>query len=146
MDIEEMKNVMVLLFRAVREKNSSLIEKYIGDNIIWHDGCYGENGSDVVLNWSKQDFLNVLMSNGCFGFEKEKTINFQIAEGDKIFSHVTYEGIFNKGNIYVYSPNGKKVRFNALYTARFENGLFAEMWVTLEGATILHQIGVVKLI
>ena len=143
---EEMKNIMELLFQAVREKNCSNIEKYIGDNIIWHDGCYGENGSDIILNWSKQDFMNVLLNNGSFGFEKEKTINFQIAEGDKVFSHLTYEGMFDKGNIYVYPPNNKKVRFNALYTTRFENGLIAEIWVTLEGATILHQIGAVKLI
>jgi predicted ester cyclase len=86
------------------------------------------------------------MNNGCFGFEKEKTINFQIAEGDKVFSHLTYEGVFDKGQIYVYPPNGKKVRFNALYAVRFENGLIVEIWVTLEGATILHQIGAVKLI
>jgi hypothetical protein len=137
---------MGLLFQAVRDKNCSHVEKYIGDNIKWHDGCYGENGSDILLNWSKQDFMNVLLNNGCFGFEKEKTINFQIAEGDKVFSHLTYEGVFDKGKIYVYPPNGKKVRFNALYTTKFENGLIVEMWVTLEGATILHQIGAVKLI
>ena len=146
MNYEEMKNIMELLFRAVREKNGSLIEKYVAENIKWHDGCYGENGSDVILNWSKQDFMKVILNNGCFGFEKEKNINFQIAEGDKVFSHITYEGVFDKGNIYVYPPNSKKVRFNALYTTRFENGLIVEMWVTLEGATILHQIGAVKLI
>lgn len=146
MDYNEMKIIMELLFQAVREKNCSLIENYIGDNIKWHDGCYGENGSDVVLNWSKQDFLNVILNNGCFGFEKEKTINFQIAEGNKIFSHLTYEGIFDKGKIYNYPPNNKKVRFNALYVTRFENNLITEIWVTLEGATILHQIEAVKLI
>ena len=146
MDYNEMKIIMELPFQAVREKNSSLIENYINDNIKWHDGCYGENGSDVVLNWSKQDFLNVILNYGCFGFEKEKTINFQIAEGDKIFSHLTYEGIFDKGKIYIYSPNSKKVRFNALYVTRFENNLITEIWVTLEGATILHQIEAVKLI
>ena len=146
MNNEEMKKVMELLFRTVREKNAFLVQEYIGNNIKWHDGCYGENGSDIVLNWSKHDFLKVLLNNGCFGFEKEKTINFQIAEGDKVFSHLTYEGIFDKGNIYVYSPNGKKVRFNALYTTRFENGLIVEMWVTLEGATLLQQIDAVKLI
>ena len=146
MNNEEMKNIMALLFQAVREKNGSHIEKYISDNIKWHDGCYGENGSDIVLNWSKQDFMKVILNNGCFGFEKERTINFQIAEGDRVFSHITYEGVFDKGKIYVYPPNDKKVRFNALYTTRFENGLIVEMWVTLEGATILHQIGAVKLI
>ena len=146
MNNEEMKKVMELLFRTVREKNAFLVQEYIGNNIKWHDGCYGENGSDIVFNWSKHDFLKVLLNNGCFGFEKEKIINFQIAEGDKVFSHLTYEGIFDKGNIYVYSPNGKKVRFNALYTTRFENGLIVEMWVTLEGATLLHQIDAVKLI
>ncbi|MDR2964870.1 MAG: ester cyclase [Treponema sp.] len=146
MNIEEMKRIMVLFFHAMNDKNSSLIEDYLADTIKWHNGCYGENGSDVIINWQKQDFINfAILGNGYFDFEKKTTLNFHIAEGEKIFTHFTYEGIHNKGNIWSYPPTGKKIRFNALYTTLFENGLITEIWVTFEGAAILHQLGIVNL-
>ena len=37
----------------------------------------------------------------------------------------------------------KKIRYNAQYTARFENGLIVEMWATCDGHTILKQIGII---
>jgi hypothetical protein len=48
MDVEEMKRIMTLLFEAVSEKDCSLIENYLANNIKWHDGCYGDNGTDVI--------------------------------------------------------------------------------------------------
>ncbi|MDR0497267.1 MAG: ester cyclase [Treponema sp.] len=147
MNTVEMKRIMVLFFHAADEKNSSLIENYLANSIIWHDGCYGENGSDVIFNLSKQEFINfAILGSGRFGFEKSISLNFHIAEGDKIFTHFTYEGIHDKGNIWTYPPTGKKVRFSALYTTRFENGLIAEIWATFEGSTILHQLGIVNIV
>ncbi|MDR0447620.1 MAG: ester cyclase [Treponema sp.] len=110
-------------------------------------GLNGKNGSDVIFNWSKQDFINfTILGDGNFGFKKSISLNFHIAEGDKIFTHFTYEGVHDKGNILTYSPTGKKVRFNALYTTRFENGLITEIWATFEGSTILHQLGIVNIV
>jgi len=139
MNIEEMKRIKTLLFKATNEKNVSLIEKYLADKIKWHDGCDGKDGSDIVFEWPKQDFLNGNVL-GIGSFEKIKTINLQIAEGDKIFTLFTVEGIHDKGKIWDYSPTGRKIRYNAQYTARFENGLITEIWATCDGHTILKQI------
>ena len=142
MNIEEMKRIKTLLFKATNEKDGSLIEKYLADKIKWHDGCDGNNGSDVIFEWPKHDFINGNILGGG-GFEKTKTINLQIAEGDKVFTLFTVEGIHDKGKIWDYSSTGKKVRYNAQYTARFENGLIVEMWATCDGHTILKQIGII---
>ena len=142
MNIEEMKRIKTLLFKATNEKNSSLIEKYLADKIKWHDGRDGNNGSDVIFEWPKSDYINGNILGGG-GFEKTKTINLQIAEGDKVFTLFTVEGIHDKGKIWDYSSTGKKVRYNAQYTARFENGLIVEMWATCDGHTILKQIGII---
>ena len=144
MNKEEMKEIMRLLFKAQDEKNRSLIENYLADTIKWHDGCYGENGSDIIFDWAKEDFINLaILGNGCFGFEKNKTLICQIAEGEKIFTSCIMEGIFNKGNIWgKYQPDGKKLRFISQYVTRFENGLIVEMWALLEGHTILKQLGI----
>ena len=93
MDIEEMKRIKTLLFKATNEKDGSLIEKYLADKIKWHDGC------DVIFEWPKHDFINGNILGGG-GFEKTKTINLQIAEGDKVFTLFTVEGIHDKGKIW----------------------------------------------
>ena len=142
MEIEEMKRIKTLLFKATNEHNGSLIEKYLSDKIKWHDGCDGKDGSDVIFDWPKQDFINGNIL-GLGGFDKKKTINFQIAEGDKVFTYFTVEGIHDKGNIWNYPPTEKKLRYNAQYTARFENGLIVEMWATCDGHIILRQLGIV---
>ena len=64
-------------------------------------------------------------------------------KGDKVFTLFTVEGILDKGKIWDYSSTGKKVRYNTQYTARFENVLIVEMWVTCYGHTILKQIGII---
>ena len=143
MEIEEMKRIMTLFFRATNEKNTSFIENYLADKIRWHDGCDGKNGSDVIFDWPKQDFINGnILGRG--GFDKTKIINFQIAEMDKVFTYFTVEGIHDKGNIWEYPPTGKKLRYNAQYTARFENGLIVEMWATMDGHILLEQLGIIN--
>ena len=142
MNIDEMKRIKTLLFKATNEKDSSLIENYLADTIKWHDGCDGKNGSDVIFEWPKHDFINGnILGNG--SFEKIKNIVFQIAEGDKVFTYFTVEGIHDKGKIWDYPPSGKKLRYNAQYTAKFENGLIVEMWATCDGHIILKQLGII---
>jgi hypothetical protein len=142
-NIEEMKRIKALLFQATNEKDGSLIEKYLADKIKWHDGCDGENRSDIIFDWPKQDFINRNILN-INGFYKRKIIIFQIAEGDKVCTFFTVEGIHDTGKIWDYSPTGKKIRYNAQYTARFENGLIVEIWATMDGHTLLRQLGIIN--
>lgn len=143
MKLEEMKRIKALLFQATNEKNSSLIENYLADKIIWHDGCSGDNGSDIIFEWPKQDFIsgNVL---GVYSFDKTKTVNFQISEDDKVFTYFTVEGTHNSGELMGYPATGKHIRYNAQYTARFDNGLIVEIWATMDGHTVLKQLGIIN--
>jgi predicted nucleotidyltransferase len=116
-----------------------------------------ENGSEPMRNMftnarvlycnqpglPERDFINANIL-GIGGFEKIKTINLQIAEGDKVFTLFTVEGIHDTGKIWDYPPEGKKIRYNAQYTAKFENGLIVEMWATMDGHTVLKQLGIIK--
>ena len=142
MKTEEMKRIMVLFFQAGNEQNSSLIENNIADSIKWHDGCDG-NGSDVVFDWPKQDFINGnILGRG--GYKRTKTIIHQIAEEDKVSTLFIVEGIHDKGNIWQYPPTGKKVRYTAQYTARFENDKIVEIWATMDGHILLKQLGIIN--
>lgn len=143
MTVDEMKRIKSLLFQATNEANGSLIEPYLADKIIWHDGCSGEDGSDVVFEWPKQDFINGNVL-GIGNSHRTKTVILQIAEGDKVFTYFVVEMTHDKGYVAGYPPNGKKLRYNAQYTARFENGLIVEMWATMDGHIVLKQLGVVS--
>ena len=137
----EMKRIKTLLFQATNDRDSSIIEPYLSDKIIWHDGCDIATGADVVFEWNKQDFVNGNVL-GIGGFERKKTIIIQIAEEDKVFTLFTVEGIHNVGNCMGYPPTNKHIRYNAQYTARFVNGLITEMWATMDGHILLKQLGV----
>jgi hypothetical protein len=139
MKIEEMKRIKSLLFQAANDKNVSLIENYLAEKIIWHKGCGGTNGADLIFEWSKQDFINGNVL-GTGSFHKTKTINLQIAEGDKVFTLFTVEGVHDIGDCIGYLPTGKHIRYNAQYTARFEDGLIVEIWATMDGHLLLKQL------
>jgi len=48
MNVNEMKRIKALLFQSSNKNDGSLIEEYLADKIKWHDGCDGNNGSDVI--------------------------------------------------------------------------------------------------
>lgn len=48
------------------------------------------------------------------------------------------------GDLMGYPPTGKYIRYNAQYTARFENGLIVEMWATMDGHIVLRQLGIIN--
>ncbi|MDR2711962.1 MAG: ester cyclase [Clostridiales bacterium] len=137
MTIEEMKRIKTLLFRAANEKEGSLIEPYLADKIIWHDS------SDVVFEWPKKDFINGNVL-GIGSFPRTKDIVLQMAEYDKVYTLFTIDGNHTVGNCMGYPPTGKHIRYNAQYTARFENGLIVEMWATMDGHLVLKQLGVIE--
>ena len=141
MTTAEMKRIAALLFQATNEKDSSLIEPYLAEKLIWHDGCDGMTGADVVFEWPKQDFLNGnVLGKG--GSPKEKSIVMQIAEDDKVFTYFTVMMTHNSGDLFGYPPTGRKVRYNAQYTTRFEDNLIVEVWATADGHVALKQMGI----
>ena len=142
MEIKEMNRIAALLFQATNEKDGSLIEPYLAEKIIWHDGCDGTTGADVIFEWPKQDFINGNVL-GCGGFNKTKSIVLQITEDDKVFTLFTVEGIHDVGDCMGYPATGKHIRYNAQYTARFESGLIVEIWATMDGHVVLKQMGII---
>ena len=143
MTATEMKKIKTLLFQATNEKDSSLIEPYLAEKIIWHDGCDGATGSDVVFEWPKQAFINGNVL-GNVSFNKTKTIIMQVAENNKVFTLFIVEGVHDVGECMGYPAPGKRIRYNAQYTARFEEGLIVEIWATMDGHVVLKQMGVIN--
>ena len=87
MNVDEMKRITALLFQSTNEKDSSLIEKYLAEKIKWHDGCDGNNGSDVIFEWPKRDFINANIL-GIGGFKKQKQLIYRLLKETKCLHYL----------------------------------------------------------
>jgi len=139
MELKEMKRISALYFQATNEKNKSLIENYLADEIIFNLGC-GKDGKDMTFKNPKEHTIhyNILESED---FHKTKNVVFQVAEDDKVVTYFTVDGTHDvawAGN----APTGNKVHYYALYIFRFENGLIKEIWATGDIHVLMQQIGV----
>ena len=134
-----MKRIAALFFQARNERNRSLIENYLADEIIFNAGC-GKDGKEMSFKNSKEHhiYYHILQSED---FYTNKTIVFQIAEEDKVSTYFTVEGTHDK-TYMGRPPTGNHVRYNAQYTMRFENDLIAEIWATGDLHILFQQIGV----
>ena len=139
MELKEMKRISALYFQAINEKNKSLIENYLADEIIFNIGYNKEKEYMSFKNPKEHTIHYNILESG--DFHKTKTIIFQVAEEDKVVNYFTVEGIHDV--IWAgHPPTGNKVRYNALYTFRFENGLIKEIWATGDIHVLMQQIGV----
>lgn len=62
------------------------------------------------------------------------TINEVIAEGDKVVTRGTFQGIFRQ--------NGKNLILQSITISRFKNGKIIEAWRTYDNASIFRQLGI----
>jgi steroid delta-isomerase-like uncharacterized protein len=67
-----------------------------------------------------------------------------VGEGDKVVWRITASGT-HSGPFQGVPATGKKVKFGAHYTFRFEDGKIVERWSTIDRLSALIQIGAVSL-
>jgi predicted ester cyclase len=72
--------------------------------------------------------------------EFQKTVEDQIAEGDKVVTRVSGRGK-HTGALMDAAPTGKDLKWNAISIARFVDGRIAEEWVEFDALNFLQQLG-----
>lgn len=70
------------------------------------------------------------------------TIVDQVAEGDRVVTRWVAQGT-HKGELMGIAPTGKQVILTATDIDRITNGKVVECWTTLDGATLMQQMGLV---
>jgi predicted ester cyclase len=140
MDLNEMKRITALYFRATNERDGSLINDYLADEIIFNIGC-GKDRKEMQFKNPKDHTIhyNIKQSES---FYLKKTIVFQVAEGDMVVNYLTFEGIHDK-TWMGHKPTGNSVRYNGMYAFRFEDGLIKEIWATGDLHILMEQIGII---
>jgi predicted ester cyclase len=124
------------------EDNKAIVRGYMteSDDPAFQRGKYfSEN---VVFNGTStldQLMARQLMMRAAFTCHR-RIINDQIAEGDKVATRVTFEGV-HTGVFNGVAPTGKAVEYRGVAVDRIENGKVVEMWHMTDTMALMHQIG-----
>jgi steroid delta-isomerase-like uncharacterized protein len=70
------------------------------------------------------------------------TIVDQVAEGDRVVTRWIAQGT-HQGEFMGIPPTNKQVTLSATDIDRVANGKVVECWTTLDGTTMMHQMGIV---
>jgi len=70
------------------------------------------------------------------------TIEDQIAEGDKVVTHVTFTGT-HKGELMGIPPTGVQVTVTGIAISRIAGGKILECWVNSDDLGMWQQLGVI---
>ena len=70
------------------------------------------------------------------------TIDDMVAEGDRVVMRLTARDTHN-GDFMGIAPTGKKIAVQAMGIDRFAGGKAVELWLSIDGAGILQQLGIV---
>ena len=68
------------------------------------------------------------------------TINNQVAEGDKVVTHKTFEGT-HQGDLFGMPPSGKQVRFDIIDIWGIVDGRMKDHWAVADMMSLMQQIG-----
>ena len=79
----------------------------------------------------------------CVAFpDVTSTIEDMVAEGDKVAVLMTSRGT-HKGEFLGIPPTGNKIEMRNTCIIRIANGKLAEWWGTLDGLSVMQQLGVI---
>jgi predicted ester cyclase len=76
-------------------------------------------------------------------FETDFTIEDQIAEGDKVATHVTMYAVHSRGDFQGHPPTGKQIEIGGVTIERIKDGKIVERWVYSDRLGVLQQHGLV---
>jgi predicted ester cyclase len=77
-------------------------------------------------------------------FETHYTIEDQIAEADKVATHVIMHAVHSRGDFQGLPPTGKKFDIGGVTIERIRNSKIVERWVYSDRLGVLLQHGLVR--
>src|SRR3990172_4045056 len=76
-------------------------------------------------------------------FETNFTIEEQIAEGDKVTTHLTTRAIHNGGEYMGLPATGKQAEVSGISIERIKDGKIMEQWFLFDQLSMMRQLGLV---
>ncbi len=132
--------------RATEERNLALArriyeEAWGGKKLLIVDEIVSEDFFDKRRNRSGSAAFKQAISDLHHAFPDLKAdIPEQTAEGDEVFTRITFSGA-DRGGVLYYPPTNRTAKFTATFTDRFEDGELAEHDGEMDEETLMEQLG-----
>ena len=134
---------------AVLEKNKELVRRFNyefiqGKNVqvfeeTVHAQFFNHSVQPNVANAGKEGVLQFMQIMWQVFPDLEVQINMQIAEGDLVTTHKTFQAT-HKGTFMGIEPTNKRVTFNAIDIIRIKEGKAIEHWGIRDNSSLLQQL------
>jgi len=119
-------------YEFVQCKNIQVYEESTHDQFINHSAPPGANaGKDGVLQ-----FMQMMWQ---IFPDLEVEINMQIAEGDLVTTHKTFQAT-HKGTFMGIEATNRRVKFNSIDIIRVKDGKAIEHWSLRDNSALLQQL------
>ncbi len=119
---------------VIAKRDLTAIEKYIPAGAIDHsvppDSPQGAEGTRIALT----NFFNAFP-------DFEDKIDFVIADGDKVVTHVKFSGT-HEGEFQGMKPTGKHFTTNGIEVLRIADNKMVERWFWFDTMGMLQQLGI----
>ena len=132
MSLEENKIIVRKAIEAVNNQDLSLLDDLVVPNYFDHTVKQG-------LEWYKQSLAMLYR-----GFpDYHGTIKDIVAEGNKVWARVTYEGT-HSGEYLGIAPSGRKFSYKSVTIKRIVDGKIVEGWTVNDMLDFFKQLGVIE--
>jgi predicted ester cyclase len=133
------------------ESNKAIVRRFLTAFEADDEAAFNEVLSPDLVAYShgrpgpqhrEEPMQGIRMWNAAFR-ETRFTIEEQIAEGDKVASHVTMRSVHSGGDFMGLAPTGKEVVSNAVSIERIQDGKIVDRRVIADWTSLMQQLGVV---
>ena len=115
-----------------------VVDEVVADDPVNHTPIPGMPDMPPTREALKQLQMGII---GAFP-DGRMTINSQVAEGDKVVTHKTFEGT-HQGDLFGMPPSGKPVKFDIIDIWGFTHGKMRDHWAVADMMSLMQQIGAV---
>jgi steroid delta-isomerase-like uncharacterized protein len=131
---EENKAIARKFFRMFELGDSSMADEIVAADYYNHDAPDPSVGLERV-----KSFVNTFKTALP---DAQVSIEYQVAEGDKVVSRYTWSGT-HQGEFYGVPATGKRVSWTITTTFKIADGKIREAWMNSDQWGLMQQLGVV---
>ena len=136
MTTEQNKAIVRRFFEAFEASDEAAMKEVLAvDLVAYTHGAPGSQSREAMLQGIS--WWNATFSGSHF------TIEEQIAEGDKVATHVTMRAIHNRGDFQGLPPSGKQVEMRSVTIERIKDGKIVERRVIGGWLAMMQQLGLI---
>jgi steroid delta-isomerase-like uncharacterized protein len=134
--VEENKAVVRRYFEEVwNRQDLDVVDEIIAPDLLDHevDGSEQRSGPEDVKSYLAGYYFKALP-------DVHITVEFQVAEGDKVLTYVTVRGT-HQGELLGVAATDKRIKVTGMSVDRIERGKIVEGWVSWDQLGLLKQLG-----